>query len=377
MKNVLLFFTFILIFGTANLFAQTNETIRVGVFTDISGATSEYGASTYNGIKLAVDEINASGGIDGRKIEIFLEDDKGRPEYARNAAQKLISEKKVQAIIGDVASSNGLAAAPVAQEAKIPMLSPSSTNAKVTTVGDYIFRACFIDPFQGEAMAKFAFNELKLKRIAVIGDNSSDYSKGLVETFRDTFTRLGGEIIIQQVYSRIDQDFISQLKAIRRLKVDAVYIPGYYGEVGIIAKQARQLKMNMPLLGGDGWDSPELWKLGGGALNNSYITNHYSTDNPAAEIQNFVKKYQAGYGSKPDSLAALGYDAAYILAEAVRRAKSADGKKLRDALAQTKDFKGVTGNISFNTSRDAIKPAVVQKLNARNSEFVYYSTIQP
>ncbi|HEY0429250.1 MAG TPA: ABC transporter substrate-binding protein [Pyrinomonadaceae bacterium] len=377
MKKLVLLFSFILIFGAINLSAQTNESIRVGVYGDMSGPTASFGTATYNGVKLAFDEINAAGGIEGRKIEIFLADDEGRPERAKQVVEKLISEQKVQALIGEVASSNSLAAAPVAQTARIPMISPSSTNKLVTTVGDYIFRACFIDPFQGEAMAKFAFNELKLRRVAILSDHSSNYGTDLAETFKITFTRLGGKIITEQTYAQTDPEFKTQLRAIRRLKPDAIYLPGYYAQAGIIVREARQLKMNMPLLGGDGWDAPELWKLGGAALNNSYITNHFSIDNPAAEIQNFIVKYKAEFGVKPDSLAALGYDAAYILADAFRRAKSSDGKKVRDALAQTKDFLGVTGKITFNASRDTVKPALVQKLDTRNNTFVYRSTIAP
>jgi branched-chain amino acid transport system substrate-binding protein len=376
MKNLILIFSVILLFA-ASLPAQTNEPIRVGVYGDLTGATSMFGNATFNGVKLAFKEINASGGVGGRKIFIIMEDDQGRPDTAKMVVEKLISFNKVHAIIGEVASSNTLAAAPVAQEDRIPMLTPSSTNPKVTEVGDYIFRACFIDPFQGEAMAKFAFKELKLRRVAIIRDLSSNYSQGLSENFKNTFTKLGGKILTEQGYVQSDQDFKTQLRAVRRLKPDAIYLPGYYGDVAIIAKEARGLKMNMPLLGGDGWDSPELWKLGGSALRNSYITNHFAVDNNAVEVQSFVKKYEAEFGEKPDSLAALAYDAAYMLADAFRRADSTDGKKVRDALAQTRDFKGVTGKSYLNASRNAVKSAVIQKLNPQNSLFVYHSTIQP
>lgn len=376
MKKLILLFSIIFIF-TINFFSQTNESIRIGVFADMSGATSIFGESTYNGVKMAIEEINASGGINGRKIEIYLEDDRGTPEMAKRAVERLISEKKVHAIIGEVASSNSLAAAPVAQEARIPMISPSSTNPKVTEVGNYIFRACFIDPFQGEAMAKFVFNELKLRRVAIFKDNSSDYSKGLSENFTKTFTRLGGKVLTEETYAQRDSDFRFQLKAIRSLKPDAIYLPGYYGEIGEIARQVRELKMNLPLLGADGWDSPELWKLGGEALNNSYITNHYVAGNPDAKAQNFIIKYKSEFDSEPNSLAALGYDAAYMLAEAISRAGSTDGKDLRDALAQTYNFNGVTGATSLNSSRNAVKPAVILKLNTKTKSFDYYSTVQP
>jgi branched-chain amino acid transport system substrate-binding protein len=376
MKYLILLFTFIFVL-TANVPAQTNEPIRVGVYGDLTGATESFGTATFNGVKLAFKEINASGGIGGRKLFLIMEDDQGRPETAKMVVEKLISFNKVHAIIGEVASSNTLAAAPVAQEDRIPMLAPSATNPRVTEVGDYIFRACFIDPFQGEAMAKFAFNNLKLRRVAIISDITSDYSQGLRENFKNTFTKLGGRIITEQGYVQTDQDFKEQMEIIRRLKPEAIYLPGYYSNVGIIAREARKLKMNMPILGGDGWDSPELWKLGGFALDNTYITNHFSDQSPSVEVQNFVKKYKAEFGSNPDSLAALAYDAAYMLADAFRRAKSTDGKKVRDALAQTKDFSGVTGKTTLNAARNAIKSAIIQKLNTRDKTFDYHATIEP
>ncbi len=377
MKKLFQSVCLVLFFATAICFGQTKEPIRVGVLLDMSGQTSSFGTWTYNGINMAVAEINASGGIDGRRIEIFLEDDEGRPERAKEVIRKLISEKEVHAIIGEVASSNSLAAAPVAQEAKIPMITPASTNKKVTEVGNYIFRACFVDPFQGEAMAKFAFAELKIKRVVIMTDESSDYSKGLTDTFNRTFTQLGGKVIMKQSYTQFDPDFKIQLRAIRKLKPDAIYLPGYYGQVAIIAKQARGLNINVPLLGGDGWDSPELWKLGGQALNNSYITNHFVNDNPATEVQKFSNTYKTKFYGNPDSLAALGYDTTYILADAIRRAKTTDGEKLRDAIAQTKNFSGVTGNININEARNAVKPVVILKLNAQNKQFNYHSTIKP
>ena len=351
--------------------------IKVGVYGDLTGQTSSFGQSTKNGIQLAVDEINAAGGVNGRKITLVIEDDQGRPEQAKTVISKLINQDKVIAVLGEVASSNSLAAAPVAQEAKIPMITPSSTNPKVTEVGDYISRVCFIDPFQGSVMAKFAANTLKAKTAAIIGDVQSDYSKGLTEFFTQEFTKLGGKVVAEQKYAQTDPDFKAQLTAIRNTNPDVIYIPGYYGQVAIIAKQARELGMNMPLLGGDGWDSPELWKLGGEALKNSYISNHYSAENPAPEIQNFVKAYQAKFNVVPDSLAALAYDSAKVLADAIKRAGGTDSAKLKDAINATKDFKGVTGTITLDASRNAIKPAVVLELNPAESKFTFKETIYP
>lgn len=363
--------------GNENAATNTGDTIKVGVFADLTGTTASFGQSTKNGIELAVEEINNSGGVLGKKIQLIVEDDQGRPEQAKTVVSKLINQDKVQAVLGEVASTNSLAAAPVAQEAKIPMITPSSTNPKVTQVGNYIFRVCFIDPFQGAVMAQYAAKNLNAKTAAIFGDVQSDYSKGLSEVFKQEFERLGGKVVSEQSYAQTDPDFKGQLTAIRSAKPDVIYIPGYYGQVGIIAKQARELGMNMPLLGGDGWDSPDLWKLGGEALKNTYISNHYSADNPAPKIQNFVKAYQAKFGVKPDSLAALAYDSAKVLADAIKRADSADPRKLRDAIAQTKDFDGVTGKITINADRNAVKPAVVLELDPSKNGFIYKETIYP
>lgn len=357
--------------------ADAGDTIKVGVYADLSGATSSFGQSTKNGIELATEEINANGGVLNKKLQLLIEDDQGKPEQAKTVVQKLISQDKVQVVLGEVASTNSLAAAPVAQEAKIPMITPSSTNPKVTETGDYIFRVCFIDPFQGLVMARFAANDLKAKTAAIFGDVQSDYSKGLTQYFTQEFTKLGGRIVDNQAYTQNDADFKSQLTNIREKNPDIIYVPGYYGEVGIIVKQARELGMNMPILGGDGWDSPELWKLGGDNLKNTYISNHYSVENPAPEIQKFVKAYEAKFKVKPDSLAALAYDAAYILADSLKRAGTAAPDKLRDAIAATKDFKGVTGNITINNERNAVKSAVVLSLNPAEKSFGFKTTISP
>lgn len=363
--------------GPTGQTGQTGDTIKVGVYGDLTGQTSSFGQSTKNGIELAVEEINNAGGVNGKKIQLVVEDDQGRPEQAKTVVSKLINQDKVQAVLGEVASTNSLAAAPVAQEAKIPMITPSSTNPKVTEVGDYVSRVCFIDPFQGSVMAKFAANTLKAKTAAILGDVNSDYSKGLTQFFEEGFTKLGGKVVAKEAYTQTDPDFKGQLTKIRNLNPDVIYIPGYYGQVGIIAKQARELDMNMPLLGGDGWDSPELWKLGGASLKNAYISNHYSAENPAPEIQNFVKAYKAKFSVEPDSLAALAYDAAKVLADAIKRAGGTDPAKLKDAINATKDFPGVTGKISLDGSRNAVKPAVVLELEPGAGAFKFKETIAP
>lgn len=356
--------------------ADPGGTIKVGVYGDLTGQTSSFGQSTKNGAQMAADEINAAGGINGRQVQLVIEDDQGEPGKAATVVGKLINQDQVRALIGEVASSNSIAAAPIAQEAGVPMISPSSTNPKVTQTGDYIFRVCFIDPFQGEVMAKFAANTLKAKRAAILFDSTSDYSKGLIQFFKQSFTKLGGQIVAEQAYVQRDRDFTGQLTQIRSANPEVIYVPGYYQEVGVIAKQSKQLGINAPLLGGDGWDSPQLWDLGGDALNGDYISNHYSVDDPSPAIQKFVAAYKAKYnGTAPDAIAALGYDAMMVLADAIKRAGGTESTKLRDAIAQTANFQAVTGVISIDKDRNAVKPAVVLQL--QNHKYVYKETIQP
>lgn len=347
--------------------------IIVGYYGDLTGRTSNFGVSTRNGVLMAADEINKAGGINGRQITILSEDDEGRPEKAATVVTKLIDQDRVIALLGEVASGNTLAAAPKAQSAHVPMISPSSTNPAVTQVGDYIFRVCFIDPFQGEVMAKFAANTLKAKTAAIMLDFNSPYSRGLTEFFEKSFTKLGGRILNKQSYTQGDRDYKGQLTSIRSLNPDVIYVPGYYGEVGVIAKQAKQLDIKAPLLGGDGWDAPQIWELGGDALNGSFISNHYSVEDPSPAIQKFVADFKGRYNVVPDALAALGYDAMRVLADALKRSGTSEGPALRDAIAATKEFAGVTGVITIDAERNAVKPAVVLKL--QDGKYVYQQTI--
>ena len=325
---------------------------------------------------MAADEINQAGGINGHRIDIVIEDDKGIPELAAQVASKLINRDKVIAIIGAGASGNTLAAALEAQSAHVPLIAPSSTNPAVTQAGDYIFRACFIDAFQGEVMAKFAANTLKSKKAAIMLDFNSPYSRGLMEFFEFSFVKLDGQIVAKQSYSQGDADYRGQLSAVRAANPDVIYIPGYYGDVAIIAKQARQLGLIQPLLGADGWDAPELWELGGDALNDCYISNHYSVDDPSENIQKFVHNYRQRFGNlTPDAHAALAFDALRFLADAIQRAGTTEGQKLRNALAETKNFPGVTGIISMDQYRNAVKSAVILKLE--DGRYIYQETIQP
>ena len=355
---------------------SSHTTIKIGYFGDLTGPTFNFGQSAINGVLMAASEINQAGGISGRKIDVVIEDDKGSPEEAARLTTKLIDHDKVLAIIAGGTSGNSRAAAPKAQASHIPMISPSSTDPAVTKTGNYIFRACFVDTFQGEVMASFAINTLKAKKAAILFDFNSPYSKGLTDYFKISFARLGGSIVSEQTYTQGDADFKGQLSTIRSAEPDVIYIPGYYGDVALIAKQARMLGLAQPLLGGDGWDAPELWQLGGDALNGAYISTHYSVDDPSPAIQQFVDLYKQRYGNLlPDAHAALAYDGARLLFDAIARTGSTEGDKLRDALAQTKNFNGVTGVISMDADRNAVKPAVVLKL--QDLKFIYQETIQP
>ena len=349
--------------------------IPIGEYSSMTGTTATFGQSTDQAIRMAVDEINQAGGVLGKSIRLYLEDDQSRPEEAATAATKLINQNHVVAMLGEVSSSRSLAAAPICQANRVPMVSPSSTNPRVTRIGDYIFRVCFIDSFAGGVMAKFTARSLKLKRVAVLTDVRNDYSVGLHTYFREEFRKLGGEIVAEQSYSEGDSDFHAQLTQIKSATPEAIYIPGYYTEVGTIARQARELGIRVPLLGGDGWDSPKLWEIGGEALNGCYLANHYSVDDPSPAVQSFVAEYRRRYKAAPDALAALGYDAARILFDAMRRAGSTSPEKVRDALARTKNFPGVTGAITLNADRNPVKSAVVLKVE--NGKFVYVETVNP
>ncbi len=350
--------------------------INIGYFGDLSGPTFNFGQSGKNGVLMAANQINQAGGIDGRKIDIVLEDDRGSPELAATLANKLTRQDKVVALIAGGVSGSSLAAGPIAQSAKVPMISPSSTNPAVTQSGDYVFRACFIDAFQGEVMARFAARTLSATKAAILLDFNSPYSRGLTEFFELSFTKLGGQVVSKHFYTQGDSDYRGQLSSIKAAQPDVIYLPGYYTEIAMIAKQARRLGMTQTLLGGDGWDAPELWPLASDSINGSYISNHYSVEDPSPIVQKFVHEYKLAYGNLvPDAHAALAYDAMRFLADAIQRAGTTESTKLRDALAATKNFPGVTGIISMDSQRNAVKPATILKLE--NGAYVFQETIQP
>jgi branched-chain amino acid transport system substrate-binding protein len=336
-----------------------SDKVRLGVFMSLTGSTANFGISTVNGIKMAAEEVNAAGGINGKQIDLLVQDDRSDASEAATIVTKFVTQDQVHAILGEVASSRSIAAAPIAQNAKIPMLTPSSTNPEVTKKGDYIFRSCFIDPVQGAAIAQFAARTLNAKRAAIMVDRKNDYSTGLESVIKEVFPKLGGQIVATQSYQEGDQDFNAQLTSLKGSNPEVIFVPGYYNDVGLIAKQARDKGITVPLIGGDGWDSAQLYAIGGSALDGSFFSNHYSPFDTDPKVQKFVNDYKTRYGATPDALAATAYDAAKIMFDAIKRANSLDGKAIRDALAATQSFPGVTGNVTFNENRDAVKPIVM------------------
>jgi len=354
----------------------TTGAIKIGHFASMTGGTANFGQSCDKGARLAIQEINAAGGVLGRPVELITEDDRSQSTEARTSALKLIQQDKVVALIGEVASSNSIAAAPVAQQAQIPMVSPASTNPEVTEKGDYIFRICFIDPFQGEVMAKFGYNSLGKKTAAIFTDVKSAYSVGLAKYFRETFTQLGGTITTEEAYSQNDIEFKAQLTKIKRENPEILFVPGYYNEAGLIARQARELGLNAVILGGDGWDSPKTMEVGGAAVEGAYFSNHYASDDPNPVITDFISKYKIAHGGEvPDAMAVLGYDVLRLVVDAIGRAGSTEGPKIRDALAATKDFPGVSGSITIDALRNARKAAVVLKIE--NGALKFAERVEP
>lgn len=356
--------------------------IKIGMVYELTGNTASYGTSAANGAKLAFKAINAGGGVLGKPIQLVTADNKGEPSESANAMTKVITQDKVVAITGVTVSSCGIAASAVAEANKIPFVVAAAVNPKVTVdertkkVKDYTFRACFIDSFQGVVGVNFAVNSLKAKNVAIMTDNASDYSKGLVGIFREEFVKKGGKIVAEEAYLQKDQDYKPILTKIKAQNPDLIYIPGYYEDVGKVIKQARELGLNMPILGGDAWDSPVLVELAGpGPLNNTFFTNFYSVEDKNPTSNKFVEAYKKEYGAVPDSMAAMGYDAANLLVDAIKRAGSVEAVKVRDALAGTKKFNSVSGEMSLNETHDAVRGVVI--IEMKNGKQVYRETIRP
>lgn len=376
---------------------SSKDELVIGEYGSLTGSDATFGQSTRMGVELALDELTktAQGKIGGLPVRAVIEDDQGKSEEAATVVQKLLNQDRVIAVIGEVASSRSLAAAPICQAAGVPMISPSSTNPRVTEVGDFIFRMCFIDPFQGTVMARFASQNLGLKKVAILEDVKSDYSVGLAKFFTDSFKGMGGTIAAEQAYTAGDQDFSAQLTAIKAKHPDAIFIPGYYTEVGLIARKARELGLTCPLLGGDGWESEQLLQIGGEAMNGAYYSNHFAVDNPDPRLQAFLKRFRAKYGKDPDAIGGLAYDAANVLFGCLQKFSQTDPKgfqalgssqagsaerkaaeaTLRDLIAATATYPGVTGTITLDKDRNASKPAVV--LEIKGGKKVYNTTINP
>ncbi|MFJ7679181.1 ABC transporter substrate-binding protein [Peribacillus sp. NPDC046944] len=343
--------------------SSSEDTIKIGANLELSGGTASFGQSAMDGLQLAIDEINKEG-INGKKIEIKKVDNKSDAAEATNGSIKLVSQDKVVAIVGSATSTNTLAQVQVAQDNKIPLLTPTATNPDITNkagkLNDYVFRTCFIDPFQGTVAANFATDEVKAKTAAIYVDSASDYSKGLAAAFKEAFTKNGGKIVSEEAYVTKDTDFRATLTRIKSAKPEFVFLPGYYEEVGLILKQARENGMDLPFMGGDGWDSPKVVEIAGAeALKNTYITNHYSPEDEDAKIQDFVSAFKAEYKKTPDAFAALGYDTGYYLADAIKRAGDPTSENIRKALEEVKDFELVSGTLNLDENHDPIKSATI------------------
>jgi len=387
-RRVLLPLVTIAVSATLTSCARREAEIKVGEYGSLTGGTATFGISSKNGIELFVDNLNAQGGIGGKKIHVLVEDDQSKPEEAATAVNKLIAQDGVVAILGEVASSRSLAAAPICQSAGVPMISPSSTNPRVTEIGDYIFRVCYIDPFQGMVIAKFAENTLHYSKGAIFRDNKNDYSVGLANYFAEAYRGMGGTIVADESYSEGDQDFKAQLTVLKGKKPEFIFVPGYYTEVGLIGRQARELGITVPMLGGDGWVSDRLLEIAQDALNGSYFVNHYYENDPNPTVQSFVQNYRKRYNSTPDGAAALAYDAAGVLTHAMQELLQKDPKAFetlsgppnpdqkaaraqpRELIAATRDYPGVTGRISLDEHRNAVKPAVFLGIENRAYKFV-------
>ncbi|MCD2345130.1 ABC transporter substrate-binding protein [Clostridium guangxiense] len=355
---------------------SSSGTIKIGVVVPLTGQIAAYGTSARNGLNLLQAEVNNKGGINGKKVKFIYEDDENKPASAVNVGQKLINDDKVAAIIGPLTSTCANSLAPIAQRNKVPMVTGTGTNPKITQAGDYIYRTCFIDPFQGTVVAKYANKNLKAKTAAILYDNGNDYSKGLAEYFEKAFKSSGGKIVDSETYNTNDQDFNAQLTKIKPKNPDVLFLPDYYATVGMIAKQARDQGIKATFLGGDGWDSADLFKVGGDAVDGACFSDHYSAKDTSAEVTKFIASYKKKYGNTPDGMAALNYDAGKVLIQCIQKAGKTDGESIKKAL---KTYSGtvVSGKIKFDKNRDAVKAAVILKANSKNKDFDFIEKVQP
>lgn len=365
---VLAVFMIIVIFAGCSKPAATNSNqIKIGLNYELSGDNATYGQSFVEGIELAAEQINKAGGINGKEIVFVKYDNKSEPAEATTLATRLMTQDDVAVVLGPATSGAFKATIPVATQNKVPVASGSATADDVTVddsgVKEYAFRICFSDSYQGTAMAKFALDNLSAKKAVVIMDSSSDYGKGLAENFVKTFEEGGGTIVAQEAYVAKDTDFNAILTKIKGQDFDVIFVPGYYNEAGLIIKQARAQGIDVPILGADGFDSPVLLELAGAeALNNVYFSNHYSALDQDPKVAQFIKDFKAKYNKEPDAFSALGYDLLKFVADAIGRAENLDGESVKNALAATKDFEGVTGSFSIDENHNAVKDIVVIEL---------------
>jgi branched-chain amino acid transport system substrate-binding protein len=355
----------------------TTGPLVIGGVGALTGPEAHFGGESQNGAQLAVEEANAAGGVQGRQLVLRSYDSQSRPEEAANAMTRLVTQDRALFVVGENQSSLSLAMAPAAAQGQVPMIAPSSTNPRVTTEGGpYVFRVCFTDTFQGELLARYARENLKAERVAMLVDQKSAYSVGLAKVFGTRFGALGGKIVAEEAYAKGDSDFRSQLTRAKAARPEVLFIPGYYSDVGPMARQARELGMSARLLGADGWDSGgRLGQLGGSAVEGALYSTHFASDNPGGRVQEFIKKYQARFGHVPDALGALGYDAARVGIDALRRSGGVGGPALREQIARTRDFDGITGRITLGPDRDAVKPAIIVKLH--DGEPVFAAEVSP
>lgn len=359
----------------------SGDTIKVGLNYELSGQVATYGQSLVSGIELAFEEINNNDGVLGKKIEVVKADNKSDNAESANVATKLTTRDKVVAILGPATSGNTKAAAPIAVQNKVPLISASATADDVTVdsngkVREYVFKTCFSDSFQGVIMANFAYGDLGKKKAAVLVDSTSDYSKGLSKNFKETYSKLGGAIVTEQAYQAKETDFKAVLTKIKGTNPEVLFLPGYYEEVGLIIKQAKELGLNVPILGGDGYDSPKLVELAGkSALNDVYYTNHYSSKDNSPEVVKFKEAFNKKYGKDPDAFNALGYDLAYFLADAIKRSGEVNPEKIKKALEATKDFKAITGKLSIDEKHNPVKAITI--LQMKEGEQVFLKKLSP
>ncbi|WP_264850932.1 ABC transporter substrate-binding protein [Clostridium omnivorum] len=353
--------------GCSKASSNSNE-IKIGAILSLTGDVATYGQSAKNGLEILQEEVNKSGGVLGKNIKFVFEDDESKPATSATAAQKLINNDKVVGIVGPLTSSQCSSVGPIANQFKVPMVTGTGTNPKVTDSGEYVFRSCFQDPFQGVVTSKFAFESLKAQTAAVLFDNGNDYSSGLAQNFKSNFEKLGGKVVASENYNKGEQDFNAQLTKLKALNPQVLFLPDYYGTVALIAKQARALGITSTFVGGDGWDSADLFKIGGEAVNGAYFSNHYSPEDTSKEVTDFKKSYEDKYKTTPDTMAVLNYDAGKILVEAIKAAGKTDGDSIKEALKKT-NVTVVSGKVSFDEKRNAVKSAVIVKVDGDKTKF--------